>query len=209
MLSHDILRKAFPTMPKATREMVIANIEPALVKFNITTPRRISSFVGQLAHESANFTRMVENLNYSAKRLREVWPKHFPSPGVAAQYAHRPAAIGARAYRLRMGNGDEASGDGFKFRGRAWIMVTGKNNYLAVAKAFGMTLDETVAYLETPDGAFMASAWWWQTHRLNELADGWQITESTKVINGGLNGLDDRKAKCNALKIALTTGSRD
>lgn len=152
---------------------------------------------------------MVENLNYSAKRLREVWPSRFTSAGVAAQYANRPAAIGARAYGSRMGNGDEASGDGFKFRGRAWIMVTGKNNYLAVGQAFGMTLDETVAYLETPAGAFMASAWWWQTHRLNELADGWQITESTKVINGGLNGLDDRKAKCNALKIALTTGTRD
>ncbi|QDK32694.1 glycoside hydrolase family 19 protein [Sphingomonas sp. IC081] len=203
MLTDSVLLQAFPTMPAATRKMVLDHAPAAMERFQINTPRRVAAFLGQLAHESAGFTRMIENLNYSAKRLREVWPSRFPSAGVAAQYANRPGAIGARAYGSRMGNGDEVSGEGFKFRGRAWIMVTGRNNYLAVAKAMGMTLDETVTYLETPAGAFMASAWWWQTHRLNELADGWQITASTKVINGGENGLKDRKAKCNAVLEAL------
>lgn len=103
---------------------------------------------------------MAENLTYGWQALMRVWPKHFPSAGVAKQYERRPSAIASRAYRLRMGNGDEASGDGWKFRVRGFIQLTGKRNYAAFAKAMGMTLDEAVAYLETPAGAFMSAAWY-------------------------------------------------
>lgn len=203
MLTDTIPRTAFPTMTAATRKMVLDTAPTAMAHFDIDTPRRVASFIGQCAHESAVFKTRVENLNYSSKRLMEVWPKHFPSRGVADRYAGNARATASRAYANRMGNGDEASGDGAKFLGRAWIMITGRNNYTAIGKTLGKTIDQTVAYLDTPQGAFMASAWFWQSHRLNDLADGWQITASTKVINGGTHGLDDRKANCNAVLKAL------
>lgn len=159
----------------------------------ITTPKRVASFLAQIIHESGAFKYRLENLNYSADGLLKTFRKYF-TPALAAKYARKPEAIANRVYASRMGNGDEASGDGFKFRGKSLIQVTGKNNHVAFAKWIGMTLDDATAYLTTIEGAVAGAVWFWSANGLNELADGDQITNISKKINGGLIGIDERKA---------------
>lgn len=207
MLTDDILRQAFPPMTAATRKMVLAHAPAAMERFQINTPRRVAAFLGQCAHESAMFTARMENLNYSWQSLLRVWPKHFPSAGVAKQYARKPVAIANRAYANRMGNGDEKSGDGWRHRGMGFKQLTGKINQTAFANAMGITLDEAVKYLVTDEGAMVSAAWFWSTNRLNGLADRWKddddIIVISRKINGGDIGKEDRIAKCNATLKAL------
>lgn len=174
----------------------------AFERFSINTPGRRAAFIGQCAHESGNFAVLEENLNYSADSLCRVWPKRFPSAAEAAPYHRQPEKIANRVYASRMGNGDEASGDGWRYRGRGLIQLTGKDNY----RAAGLALDEDFVIapqlVATRDCAALVAAWYWQTHGLNQLADvGDQIT-ITRKINGGVIGLDDRVAKIdNALAV--------
>lgn len=192
-------------MAVTTRQMILDNVGPALARFDIDTPRRVAAFLGQCAHESAMFTARRENLNYGWQALMRVWPKHFPSAGVAKQYERRPVAVANRAYRSRMGNGDEASGDPARWIGRSFIQISGRNNYTAFALAMSMPLDDVPTYLETDEGAFMGAGWFWHVNRLNDLADQWRITDTSTKINGKnpAHGLAERIKFSNVLLKAL------
>ena len=164
-----------------------------LPRYEITTIERVAAFLAQCGHESADFTVLKENLNYSAEGLSKVFPKRFPTVAVAQPYNRNPEKIANKIYSDRMGNGPEASGDGYKFRGRGAIQLTGKENYTRFANSVGKSLDETVAYTETLAGAIESACWFWNTNKLNDIADKNDIVTLTKRINGGTIGLEDRK----------------
>lgn len=164
-----------------------------LPKYSINTSLRISAFIAQCAHESGQFKIVTENLNYSADGLNKIFPKYFKNAGRDANaYARQPEKIANVVYANRMGNGDTASGDGWKHRGRGLIQLTGKDNYTLFAKDVGMSVDEAIAYLETKEGAIESACWFWNKNNLNSLADAQDMKTLTKRINGGFNGLEDR-----------------
>jgi len=160
--------------------------------YDINTPRRVAAFVAQCAHESGNFRLLKENLNYRAASLMKVWPRHFPTMEIAQQYANKQEMIANKAYANRMGNGDEASGDGWRFLGRGLIQLTGRNNYQAFADSIETDINEIPAYLATFEGAVQSACWFWETNKLNQWADAGDILTLTKRINGGTIGLEDR-----------------
>jgi putative chitinase len=150
--------------------------------------------LSQLAHESAGFTATSENLYYRAEALSRVWPSRFP-PGVAESYAMQPEKIANKAYCDRMGNGDEASGDGWKYRGKGLIQLTGKDNYQRFSDATGVDAVGNPELLAEPEMAALSAGWFWASNGLNALADAKDVVGMTKRINGGTHGLDDRQAK--------------
>jgi putative chitinase len=164
-------------------------------EFAIDTPFRISGFLSNVAHESAGFKFVKENLNYSAASLMRVWPSRFPTVEIAQRYAMQPEKIANRAYADRMGNGDEASQDGSKFLGRGLIQLTGKNNYVAYSLACNNEALQHPEIVEQPKYAAESAGWFWDVNRLNSLADKQDIGGMCKRINGGYNGLDDRQMK--------------
>jgi putative chitinase len=172
-------------------------------KYEINTKNRVAGFLAQCGHESADFTILKENLNYGAKGLRGVFPKYFPDDATAAKYERKPEMIANRVYASRMGNGDEKSGEGYKFRGRGAIQLTGKENYTKFAQSIGKTLDETISYVETLEGAIESACWFWKTRNLNATCDADDIVKMTKLINGGTIGLEDRKAHYEKAKKVL------
>ena len=166
-----------------------------LPDYDINTPQRIAAFVAQCAHESGNFMVLKENLNYRAATLRKIFPKYFPTDAIANDYATRlnkQAAIANRAYGNRMGNGDESSGDGWRFCGRGLIQLTGRNNYQAFADSLEMNINDVPEYLGTFEGAAQSACWFWETNNLNRFADKGDIKGLTRAINGGFIGLEDR-----------------
>lgn len=166
-----------------------------LDEYDIDTPRRIAAFIAQCAHESGGFVFLKENLNYRWQTLRKVFPRYFPTDELAQQYAarpHRQEAIANRVYASRMGNGDEASGDGWRFCGRGLIQLTGRSNYQAFADSLEMDINDVPAYLATFEGAAQSACWFWETNKLNQWADAGDILTLTKRINGGTIGLNDR-----------------
>lgn len=164
-------------------------------EFAIDTPYRIAGFLSQTAHESAGFKFVSENLNYSTASLMRVWPSRFPTVEVAQRYAMNPEKIANRAYADRMGNGSEASGDGWKYRGRGLIQLTGKNNYVAYSLACDNEALQKPDIVAEPKYAAESAGWFWSVNRLNSVADTQDIVRMTKIINGGTNGLDDRQMK--------------
>ena len=158
-----------------------------------TTAERLAGFLAQVSHESGNFTATIENLNYSATGLMKTFKKYFPDETIANQYSRKPEKIANRVYANRMGNGDEASGDGFKYRGRGLIQLTGKTNYSRFSADLGISLDDTVAYAETAAGAVTSAGWFWDNNKLNQYCDSGDFTTLTKRINGGTIGLEDRE----------------
>ena len=165
-----------------------------LPDYEINTPQRIAAFIAQCSHESGGFMFLKENLNYRAETLTRIWPRLFP-PEVARDYASRPnkqEAIANRAYADRMGNGNEASGDGWKFAGKGLIQLTGRSNYTWFAASLGITVEEASEYLQTFEGAAQSACWFWESNNLNRFADVGDIKGLTKAINGGYIGLDDR-----------------
>ena len=170
------------------------NLGDILPEYDIDTPKRVAAFMAQCGHESGGFTLMQENLNYSAKGLRGTFGKYFPNDEVAKLYERKPQMIANRVYGNRMGNGDEASGEGWYFRGRGIIQITGKNNYTKCSQS----LFESNVLVENPDllleteYAIHSACWFWSAARLNELADIGDIKTMTKRINGGFIGLEDR-----------------
>lgn len=161
--------------------------------YEIDTPERVAAFLAQCAHESGNFRFLKENLNYKAASLRKVFPKYFPDDATAAAYANKPEKIANRVYGNRMGNGDEASGDGFRYMGRGLIQLTGKNNYTIFAASIDTPLDQIPEYLQTFEGAVQSACWFWEQNGLNQWADKKDILTLTKKINGGTIGLEDRQ----------------
>jgi putative chitinase len=167
-----------------------------LTDYGIDTPPRVAAFIAQCAHESGNFVFLKENLNYRAASLRKIFPKYFPTDELANQYAALPnkaEAIANRIYANRMGNGDEASGDGYRYCGRGLIQLTGKSNYSNFADSIETPVEQVPAYLETFEGAVQGACWFWETNNLNQWADKDDILTMTKRINGGTIGLEDRK----------------
>ena len=166
-----------------------------LPDYDINTPQRIAAFVAQCAHESGGFTALKENLNYKAATLRKIFPKYFPDDAIANQYASLPnkqEAIANKVYASRMGNGDESSGDGYRYCGRGLIQLTGKNNYQSFADSLEMDVEDVPEYLATFEGAVQSACWFWESNNLNQWADKGDILTLTKRINGGTIGLDDR-----------------
>jgi len=161
-------------------------------EYEVDTPQRLAAFVAQCAHESGNFKFLQENLNYRAESLMRTWPKHFPTIEIARQYERQPQRIANKAYANRMGNGDEASGDGFRYLGRGLIQLTGKNNYTFFAASLEIPLEEASEYLQTIEGAVQSACFFCEQNNLNQWADKGDILTLTKRINGGTIGLEDR-----------------
>ena len=167
-----------------------------LPDYEINTAQRIAAFIAQCSHESAGFTALKENLNYRAPTLRKIFPKYFPDDAIANHYASLPnkqAAIANKVYANRMGNGDENSGDGYRFCGRGLIQLTGRENYSWFAASLDISVEEASEYLQTFEGAAQSACWFWETNKLNQWADAGDILTLTKRINGGTIGLEDRK----------------
>jgi putative chitinase len=161
-------------------------------EYEINTPARLAAWLAQCAHESGGFKFLKENLNYKAASLRRVFPKYFQDDATAAAYANKPQMIANRVYANRMGNSDEASGDGWRFCGRGLIQLTGKNNYTFFAGSLDIPLEEASEYLETFEGAVQSACFFWEQNKLNQYADNGDILTMTKRINGGTIGLEDR-----------------
>jgi putative chitinase len=171
-------------------------LEQLFPDYDINTPKRMAAFIAQCSHESGGFMVLKENLNYKAATLRKIFPKYFPNDQIANDYASRPnkqVAIASKVYANRMGNGDEASQDGWKFCGRGLIQLTGKFNYQAFADSLEMDINDVPEYLATFEGAAQSACWFWETNKLNQWADAGDILTLTKRINGGTIGLEDRK----------------
>lgn len=167
-------------------------LEQLLDDYEINTPQRVAAFVAQCAHESGNFVFIKENLNYKAASLMKTFAKYFPTADIAAQYANKPERIANRVYANRMGNGDEASGDGYRYCGRGLIQLTGKDNYTFFAGSMDIPVEEAAEYLATFEGAAQSACWFWETNNLNRYADSGDIKGLTRAINGGYIGLEDR-----------------
>lgn len=163
-----------------------------LPDYDINTPKRVAAFLGQTAHESGGYRAIRENLNYKAEGLMKIFGKYFPTMDLANQYAHNQEKIANRIYANRMGNGDEVSGEGFKYRGRGLIQLTGKSNYTRFAQSIDESVEDIPDFLETYEGAVQSACWFWETNNLNALADQMDIKKMTKIINGGYLGLDER-----------------
>lgn len=182
--------------PKTKQSVLAGYVDPLndvadYYEMNVN-PARIAGFLAQTAHESGGFNLIKENLNYSSDGLRKIFGKYF-TEDLAKQYARQPEKIANRVYANRMKNGPEESGDGFKFRGRGLIQLTGRDNYTKFAEALEMNIDDTVAYLETPAGAVSSAGWFWDNNRLNSYCDRDDFVGLTKRINGGTIGLEDRQ----------------
>lgn len=182
----------------ATADKWADAIQATCDKFEINTPERQAGFIAQLAHESGMFKAVKENLNYSDKALLGVFPKYFNAENVQA-YARQPEKIANRVYASRMGNGDEASGEGFKYCGRGLIQLTGKDNYKRFGDAVGVDFISNPELVEQPEYACLSAGWFWSVNGLNKLADAKDIVGMTKRINGGTIGLDHRTELYNKL----------
>lgn len=174
----------------------------AFQRFDISTPARQAAFIGQCAHESGNFKTLQENLNYSAKGLNATWPSRFPSEEAAQPFHRNPEKIANKVYSGRMGNTEE--GDGWKYRGRGLIQLTGKDNYRLASDALGVDFVANPDLVLTREYAALTAAWYWNKRGLNKEADAKDFTGMTKKINGGTIGLADRVAHINTALNVLT-----
>nr|WP_068428021.1 glycoside hydrolase family 19 protein [Magnetospirillum sp. XM-1]CUW37136.1 Lytic enzyme\ len=207
MLTREILRASMPGASSVDLDHFLDPLAQACTEWGIETPIRLAAFLAQIAHESDDLACRVENLNYSAEALLRVFPRHFDADQ-AVVYAHQPERIGSRVYGNRMGNGDEASGDGWRYRGRGLIQLTGRANYTAACLALGADLIGQPELLEQPGLAARSAGWFWRRNNLNAFADRGDVISITRHINGGLIGIEDRKHRyaqvCAALGITLT-----
>ena len=173
-------------------------------RFGIVTHAQQASFIGQCGHECGNFKVLEENLNYRAETLMKLWKSRFPTLEIANEYSRNPKKIANKVYASRMGNRDESSGDGFRFRGRGCIQLTGHANYFHAGKACGEDFVMNPDLVATPKYAAMTAGWFWSTHKLNQYADARDYVSMTKKINGGTIGLNDRvKHISHALEILI------
>jgi putative chitinase len=200
----DKLAKCFPNNAKAADWY--PSISTNLPDYGITSLLRVAQWLAQIGHESGDLRWTSENLNYGAQGLRRVFPKYFPTDALAQQYERQPSKIANLVYGSRMGNGPESSGDGFRFRGRGLVQVTGKSNYTACSTALygdpNILLDNPDILAE-PDGAVRSACWYWNSRKINPVADREDTKEVTRLINGGSNGLQDRIDRYAAIKRIL------
>lgn len=193
MITLDQLKKIFATTPRDKLAAYVDPINALVAKYGITTKARMAMFLAQIGHESAGLSTVTENLNYSQAGLLNTFGRYYNS-STAAAHARNPEKIANRVYASRMGNGNEESGDGYRFRGRGAIQITGRSNYSELKTDLALpSLTATTEYLTTPKGVIESAMWFWSKRGLNALADAGKITEATKKINGGTNGLAERK----------------
>jgi len=167
-------------------------LNETFTRFGISTPRQQAAFIGQCGHECGHFRLLEENLNYRAATLMKLWPKRFPTQEIANEYEKQPKKIANKVYASRMGNRDEASGDGYRFRGRGCIQLTGSDGYYHAGKALGVDFWANPELVATPMYAALTAGWFWSTRKCNELAEAGDWIGLTKKINGGTIGLNDR-----------------
>ena len=172
----------------------VGPLNETFAKFGIATVDEQAAFIGQYSHESNHFRTLQENLNYRPETLHQLWPQRFPTMEIAAQYAHQPEKIANKVYANRMGNRDEASGDGFRFHGRGLPQLTGHDLYFHFGQFIGENLVANPDLVATPKYAAMAGGWYWKTHNLSAAADAEDWVKVTKIINGGTFGLEERVA---------------
>lgn len=192
MLSKQQLQSV---MSKITAENLEKYTEPlshAMERYQINTPLRIAAFLAQLAHESNHLKYSVENLNYSAERLLKIFPKYFTAE-TAKLYERQPEKIANKVYANRMGNGDEASSEGYRFRGRGPLQCTGKDNYATLTKEIGVDFVANPELLEGPVYGALSAGAFWSRNKINEIADTGDVEKVTKRVNGGINGLEERR----------------
>ena len=209
MLTADLLKVVFPLCTDPAGWALA--LQPALDKYQINTKARLASFLAQTGHESAQFNRLVESLFYrTALRLTKVWPRRFPTEASAAPYVANEQKLANFVYANRLGNGNAASGDGFRFRGRGIIQITGRTNYRDAGRAIKVDLVANPDQLLKQPAAAMAAAWFWNSRGLNALADDMtgdndleDFTEITRRINGGTVGIQDRLLALNAVEANL------
>lgn len=193
MLTYDQLLKINGNKNPEMCKYYIDALNKVLPEYKIDTKLRLCHFLAQILHESGNLKYKSENLNYSAKALRSVFGKYFKTDEIANEYARKPEKIANKVYANRMGNGNEASGDGWKYRGRGLIQLTGKNNYTICGQSIKLNLiNNPDLLITTPEASVKAACWFWNKNNLNGLADKDDIKTITKRINGGYNGIDDR-----------------
>ena len=202
LVTFDQLNDFFEDTDEEVLQKYVEPLNEVLEFYEINNPQRIAMFLAQCGHESGGFRIIKENLNYSAAGLRKTFAKYFPNDAIANEYAKKAEKIANRVYANRMGNGDEASGDGYRYCGRGLIQLTGKQNYQAFAKDMEMDFAEATEWLSTEEGAVWSAGWFWDSRELNQWADKGDILTVTKKINGGTIGLEDRKSHYEeALKI--------
>lgn len=190
MITADLFKVACPTN-KEPSEWVEA-LNAILPKYSINTTNRIAMFLAQTGHESSDYKLLIENLNYSAQGLLKTFPKYY-TPSLANAHARKPQLIANHVYAGRMGN--DRVNDGWTFRGRGLIQLTGRSNHADFGKSIGMTAEQSAAYCETKRGAVESACWFWTANGLNGLADKSDYSSITRRINGGLNGQADRNAR--------------
>lgn len=200
-MNPDILAKAIGIHAARALEWSVP-IQFAFDMYRINTPARQAAFLAQTAEESGGFSVLEENMNYSSVGLLATFPKHFTAAEVGA-YARQPQKIANRVYANRMGNGNEASGDGWHYRGRGILQMTGKNDYLAAGVALDRDFLANPDLVLEPNAAALTAGWEWNRGHLNDLADQGDFISITKIINGGLNGLASRQALYATAKAAL------
>ena len=194
MITLNLLQTINPKTKSTTLQKYVDPLNDVCDYYEITsTNQRLACFLAQIGHESGGFNFVKENLNYGAKGLMTTFKKYFPTEELAKQYERKPEKIANRVYANRMGNGPESSGDGWKFCGRGLIQLTGKDNYTRFANALEISIDECVAYMETPEGACSSAGWFWDNNNLNSYCDRGDFIGLTKRINGGTIGLADRQ----------------
>lgn len=213
MITSELMRAACATADgRAASEKFRPILNELLPKFGIESSRAVAMFIAQVAHESAGFTRLSENLNYSATGLAATWPSRFRAKdgqaNALAQELHRnPQRIANVVYANRYGNGDPLSGDGWRYRGRGLKQITFKDNYRACSDALGLDLVSDPDLLLEPRNAVESACWYWLSRKLTPLAEAGDIVGVTKAINGGTNGLAERTAYysrlCKAMGVSL------
>lgn len=207
MLTKDQFYAICSDAAKANIDKYYDSLVSAMSTYGITTNNQQAMFLVQLLHESGRLSVVMENLNYSADGLLRTFPKYYRNTAEANAHARQPQKIASRVYANRMGNGDEASQEGWKYRGRGLIQITGKNNYSGFSKSSGVDVLSNPDYLTTPDGAAASAAWFWKVNGLNSYADNQDIKGASVRINGGTNGLDDRIKLWNHAKAVIGSSS--
>jgi len=194
MITLDTLKQLCPSTKEDTLKLYVDPLNKVSDQTQLTDPRnRMAAFLAQVSFESGYFNHVKENLNYSAPGLVKTFGKYFPNLASAHAYARNPQRIANKVYANQMGNGDEESGDGWTYCGRGLIQITGKQNYTKFAASIDKTIDEAVAYLETPEGAVASAAWFWSSNKLNKYIDKNDFVGLTRRINGGIHGLPERE----------------
>jgi putative chitinase len=209
VLTKQQLSAACPALIGTRLDDTLTNLNIMLPKYAITTGLEIAAFLATCGCESADFTTFSENLNYSAEALQIAFKQYFPNATLAAQYARNPQAIGSRAYANRMGNGNEASREGYLYRGAGAIQITGKKNIGTFALAMNMPIDQAVSYMRTLPGGIESACWFWNVNHLNDYVDDFQSLQG--LVNTGranatasqINGWSDRLSRFNRARKAL------